>query len=147
MRPKCSPDNLISGSEGKNNNNINWPRVHRFNDCIVNLALREVRRTGSRYTWTNRQLNPVRCVLDRVLMSADWEVMFPLCSLVAETIVGSDHSALVLSSGEELKKRSNRFFFEKSWFLRTEFGDLVSNKIREFATQGVCKRTQSLLGS
>jgi hypothetical protein len=46
--------NLIRGSEDKNNNNIDWPRVHRFNDCIANLALLEVRRTGATYTWTNR---------------------------------------------------------------------------------------------
>ena len=46
--------NLIRGSEDKNNTNINCPRVHRFNDCIANLALREVQRGGARYTWTNR---------------------------------------------------------------------------------------------
>jgi hypothetical protein len=31
--------NLIRGSEDKNNDNIDWPRVHRFNDCITNLGL------------------------------------------------------------------------------------------------------------
>jgi hypothetical protein len=45
---------------------------------VVNLALGEICRTGARYTWTNRQLNPVCCVLDGVLMSADWESLFPL---------------------------------------------------------------------
>jgi hypothetical protein len=122
--------NLIRGSEDKNNSNIDWPRVHRFNDCIASLALREVRRTGARYTWTNRQLDPVRCVLDRVFMTAEWEALFPLCSLVADTIIGSDHSPLILSSGEELRKRSPRFFFEQGWLLRPDFGDLVSNKWR-----------------
>jgi hypothetical protein len=34
--------------------------------------------------------------------------------MVAEIIIGSDHSPLIPSSGEELIKRSPRFFFEKS---------------------------------
>jgi hypothetical protein len=46
--------NLIRGSEDKNNANINWPRVHRFNECITNLALREIRRGGARYIWSNK---------------------------------------------------------------------------------------------
>ena len=120
--------NLIRGSEDKNNDNINWPRVHKFNDFIANLALREIRRGGSRYTWTNRQLNPVRSVLDRVLMTNGWEMLFPLCSVTAGTIIGSDHAALILSSGEELKKRSSRFFFKKAWLERPEFEDLVREK-------------------
>ena len=132
--------NLIRGSEDKNNTNINWPRVHRFNDCIANLALREIRRGGSRYTWTNKQLNPVRCVLDRVFMSSEWETMFPLCSLVAETILGSDHSPLILSSGEEFKKRSPRFFFEKGWLERPEFGDLVASKWLDLLPPGRANR-------
>ncbi|XP_071677232.1 uncharacterized protein [Lolium perenne] len=122
--------NLIRGAEDKNNCHIDWPRVHRFNDCIANLALREVRRGGARYTWTNKQLNPVRCVLDRVFISPDWEILFPLCSLVAETIIGSDHAPLILSSGEDLKKRSPRFFFEQAWLERPDFVELVSDKWR-----------------
>jgi hypothetical protein len=80
--------NMIRGSDDKKNDNIGWPRVHRFNECVANLAHREVRRTGARYTRTTRQLNPVRCVLDRVFILADWESLFPLCSLVADTIIG-----------------------------------------------------------
>ena len=120
--------NLIRGSEDKNNDNINWPRVHKFNDFIANLALWEIRRGGSRYTWTNWQLNPVRLVLDRVLMTSGWEMLFPLCSVMAGTIIGSDHAALILSSGVELKKRSSRFFFENAWLERPEFEDLVCEK-------------------
>jgi hypothetical protein len=92
--------NLLRGAEDKNNDDIDWPRVHRFNDCIANLALREIRRGGARYTWTNKQLNPVRCVLDRVFVSTEWEIMFPFCTLVVETIIGSDHAPLVMCSGK-----------------------------------------------
>jgi hypothetical protein len=38
--------NLIRGAEDKNNDNINYPRILMFNDYIVRLALRELKRTG-----------------------------------------------------------------------------------------------------
>jgi hypothetical protein len=58
--------NLIRVSADKNNRNIDWSRVNLFNDSIARLQLREVVRSGARFTWTNKQLNPVRSVLDRV---------------------------------------------------------------------------------
>jgi hypothetical protein len=56
---------------------------------------------------------------------------------VAETIIGSGHSPLILSSGEELRKRSPRFFFEKSWLERPEFVSLVTSKWNELAAESV----------
>jgi endonuclease/exonuclease/phosphatase family metal-dependent hydrolase len=84
--------NLIRGPGDKSNDNINWPRVRQFNDVIAILCLRELHRTGSRFTWTNKQLSPIRSVLDRVFVSTSWETLFPLCSLTAVTRVGSDHN-------------------------------------------------------
>jgi exonuclease III len=55
--------NLIRGAQDKNNANINWPRVNAFNDAIARMALREVAHVGARFTWSNKQRNPVRCVL------------------------------------------------------------------------------------
>ncbi|XP_020182938.1 uncharacterized protein [Aegilops tauschii subsp. strangulata] len=51
---------LIRSGADKNNDNINWSRVTMFNNTIANMALREVARAGARYTWTNKQLSPVR---------------------------------------------------------------------------------------
>ena len=72
-----------------------------FNDCIADLAPREIARVGARFTWTNKQADPIRSVLDRVFVSAQWEVMFPLCSLKAVTQIGSDHTPLLFSSGDD----------------------------------------------
>jgi hypothetical protein len=74
-------------------------------------------------------------MLDRVFMTAEWETLFPLCSLVADTIIGSDHSPLILSYGEELRKRSPRFVFEKGWLERPDFGELVSSKWHELVAE------------
>ena len=42
--------NLIRGVRDKNNNNINWPRVNLFNDFIASHSLREIERSGARFT-------------------------------------------------------------------------------------------------
>ena len=47
---------------------------------------------------------------------------------MAEPRIGSDHVPLVLSSGEESKRRSRRFFFETAWFEHEGFGQLVLNR-------------------
>jgi hypothetical protein len=101
--------------EDKNNDRFNWPRIDMFNDHIANWAVQELPHTGARYTWSNRQLNPTRCVLDKVFISLALEPRFPLCSLVAETSLGSDHTPLIFDTGEDSPPRSNRFFFESGW--------------------------------
>jgi hypothetical protein len=65
--------NLIRRMEDKSNDNVNWPRVRRFNDAIVALSLRELNRVGARFTWMNRQRAPIHFVLDTVFVSPSWE--------------------------------------------------------------------------
>jgi hypothetical protein len=89
--------NLIRGADDKNNCNINWPRVHLFNDCIARLALREFRRSAARFTLANKQLNPMRSVLDRLFVSPEWESQFPIASPRVETRIGSDYTPCCLT--------------------------------------------------
>jgi hypothetical protein len=51
--------NLIRGAEDKNNDNINFSRIHMFNDCIARLTIQELKRRGARFTWTNKQADLV----------------------------------------------------------------------------------------
>jgi hypothetical protein len=127
--------NLIRGAQDKSNSNINWPLVNAFNDTIARLALREVARSGARFTWSNKQRAPIRCVLDRALVSPEWETQFPVSLLRASTSLGSDHTPLVLDLGSVPPSRSNRFFFETSWFEISGFTDLVTRRWGEHALQ------------
>lgn len=120
--------NLICSSVDKSSDNIDWPHVDLFNGAIADMAQREVPRVGARYTWTNKQVRPIRSVLDRVFFTPAWEVLFPLASLLAETRLGSDHVPLILSSGEDKRKRSPRFFFESAWFESVGFEALVRDQ-------------------
>jgi endonuclease/exonuclease/phosphatase family metal-dependent hydrolase len=109
--------NLIRGSADKSNRNFDWTQVRLFNDSIARMDLGEIRRTGAHFTWSNKQANLVRSVLDRVLVSASWEGRFPLVSLCAEMRIGSDHTPLILDSGDEIPSRPSRFIFENGWLL------------------------------
>jgi endonuclease/exonuclease/phosphatase (EEP) superfamily protein YafD len=104
--------NLIWGIGDKSNDIVNWPRVRQFNDALAAMTLREISRKGARFIWTNRQLDPIRCVLDRVFVSPTWEAIFPLCSLIAIIRIGSDHNPLLLCSGEGSIHIPPRFFFQ-----------------------------------
>jgi hypothetical protein len=96
------------------------------------MALREIIRAGARFTWTNRQLNPIWCVLDRVFVFTAWEARCPLCSVTAVTRTGSDHNPLFLNSGEETRCLPPRFFFQTWWFNVNGFGELVKSKLEHF---------------
>ena len=63
--------NLIRLGSDKNNGIVDWARVSLFNNAIATASLREAARIGARYTWTNKQLRPVRPVLDRVFFTPE----------------------------------------------------------------------------
>jgi hypothetical protein len=135
--------NLIRGSADKSNANIDWSRVRLFNDSIARMDLGEIKRTGARFTWSNKQANPVRSVLDRVLVSASWEGKFLLLSLCAETRIGSDHTPLILDSGVDIPPpppRVSRFVFENGWLLVQGFKDILSVKWRQLLEEPRCRR-------
>jgi hypothetical protein len=44
-----------------------------FNSFINDTTLIEIVRGGNMFTWTNKQNNPIRSVLDRVFVSKEWE--------------------------------------------------------------------------
>ena len=120
--------NLIRGAHEKINANINWPRVTMFNDSIAKMGLKEVHRFGTWFTWSNRQMNPVCSVLDRVLVEPEWEHRFPLSSLLTETIVASDQATLVqfvLETGMARLTKSPRFFFKSHWLAISGFSDIL----------------------
>ena len=81
--------NLVRKIEEKSNSNVNVQMMEAFNEMINITALRELHRTSSRFTWTNKQNPPIMCVLDRVLASNSWEDKFNLTSVVTARVL--DH--------------------------------------------------------
>jgi hypothetical protein len=58
-----------------------------FNNNIQVNGLREITIGGGKYTWSNNQTNPILEKLDMVLMSREWELLFPTVVLVMEIIL------------------------------------------------------------
>lgn len=69
--------------------------------------------------------------LDRFFISPEWEERFPLCVAWSLTRVGSDHSPIVLDSGEQGAPRPRYFFFEKQWLKQLDLWGLVKKKWEE----------------
>jgi hypothetical protein len=114
--------NILRHKEDKNNENFNghWPFM--FNAIIESLDLREIAMSDRQYTWANRRANPTFEKLDRILASVDWENKFPLVFVRALTRSGSDHTPLLIDSGEQTHLgNKSHFSFELSWLRQDGF--------------------------
>ena len=97
-----------------------------FNVIIETLNLRELELTCSKYMWANYAEVPTYEKLDHILVITDWEQKFPLAAVQALTREISDHTPLLLDSGEP-SHRGNvlNFNFELEWLTRDGFFGLV----------------------
>jgi hypothetical protein len=119
--------NIIRNRSEKNNDRFDerWPFL--FNAVIDGLDLREIEMSGRKFTWANSRRVPTYEKLDRVLVSTEWEQRFPLATVVALSREISDHTPLLLDTGERaVCKNKNSFKFELAWLLKDGFFELVS---------------------
>jgi hypothetical protein len=87
---------------------------------------------GGKYTWSNNQVHPTLEKLDRVLMSREWELLFP-------TVVGwllprelSNHNPIVVSTQTCNQSNKRDFRFEVSWMKHPDFLSMVSRIWSEY---------------
>lgn len=120
--------NLIRDKADKSSSVGDQKLMDLFNNFIENNSLREIKRNGPKFTWTNKQITPIQSNIDRVLCSTDWEKVFPLCTLETLIRVGSDHRPMVLDDGEHLKRCRRTFKFERQWIRKDNFIPLVTEK-------------------
>lgn len=109
--------NLIRELQDKSNGIGDIGLMDKLNEFIGRHQLRELVRARPRFTWTNKQENPVMAKLDRLLISTGWEARFPLSFAWSLTRVGSDHSPIIMDSGEQREPRPKYFYFENQWLL------------------------------
>jgi hypothetical protein len=83
--------------------------------------------SGHKFTWANSRRVPTYERLDRVLVSTEWEQNYPLATVEALNREISDHTPLLLSTGEKaIPKRQAPFKFDLGWLLREGFFEMVS---------------------
>jgi hypothetical protein len=103
--------NLLRFVHEKSNESEYTIWMDMFNSFINDTTLIEIVRGGSRFTWTNKQSNPIRSVMDTVFVTKEWEQKFPKVKLMTLTRVGFDHCPLILDdgTGNDQIKRGIRF--------------------------------------
>lgn len=125
--------NIIRRREEKNNDNFDGRWSFMFNAIIESLDLREIDLTGRQFTWANNLQNPTYEKLDRVLTSIEWEQKFPLVMVQTLQRGISDHTPLLVDSGEAVHLgNKNIFSFKTAWFEREDFLQLIA---REWAAE------------
>lgn len=67
-------------------------------------------------------------MLDRIFMTASWEDHFPMVSAHSITRIGSDHSPILVETGNIRGVRSKIFRFETTWIKQEGFQEWVLSK-------------------
>ena len=99
-----------------------------FKMVIESLDLRKIDLTGRQFTWANSLPVPTYEKLDRVLTSVEWEQKYPLVTVQALQRAISNHTPLIVDSGDANHAGNrNVFSFELSWFEQEGFMDLIAN--------------------
>ncbi|XP_066308048.1 uncharacterized protein [Miscanthus floridulus] len=117
--------NLILEAADKNNANLNRRNMGRFRRFVDQLLLKDVYLHGRRYTWGNERATPTMEKLDRILVTVEWETMFPYCFLQPLSSGISDHCPLLLSTNAATHIK-RRFHFEAWWKKLPGYLDAVS---------------------
>jgi hypothetical protein len=113
--------NILRFSGEKNRNFSRNRFTDMFNWIINTFELRDLNLNGGMYTWSNNQANPTLERLDRVLISPEWEALFPLTNLRKTPRFLSDHNPLILCSDQEKNRKTKKFCFETSWVKHPDF--------------------------
>ncbi|XP_026420529.1 uncharacterized protein LOC113316582 [Papaver somniferum] len=106
-----------------------------FANFIYTHDLIDLPMKGARYTWSNRQSNPVMFSLDRFLLSPSFEAHFPFSSQLAKARPTSDHIPLLLDIFDPYLGPSP-FRFEVMWFLENGFLKLLEDWWQSFCFAG-----------
>jgi hypothetical protein len=100
-----------------------------FNSFIADNGLVELHRIAGKFTWTNKQSDPVMCVLDRVLICNIFNSHYVEASCEYVTRVGSDHSPLVVNTlDDRFSRQRHNFSFQTSWLDQQGFKESVLGK-------------------
>jgi hypothetical protein len=84
----------------------------------------EISLSGRKFTWCNNHEDLTYELLDRVLVSPSWEENFPLVCATTLPSELSDHTPILIKSGDKPRTLSI-FRFEYCWFLRPDLQELI----------------------
>jgi hypothetical protein len=112
--------NLIRSREDRNNPGGNVQDMLAFNEAISSLRLVELLLRGCKYTWTNKQQNPLLERLDRFFSSNAWTTLFPKTFSSGLSRDTSDHIPCLITASTNVP-RPQTFRFENYWLEHENF--------------------------
>jgi hypothetical protein len=131
---KCDVPYIVGGgfnitrfSSEKNKKFIFGRFSGMFNSVIQTYDLSEIAMSGGGYTWSNNHKDPTLERLDRVLMSKDWEALFPKVCVHKLPRYFSDHNPLIMATLCHQDPKVNEFKFELSWLRHPDFYQKVKD--------------------
>ena len=83
--------NLIRRHEDRNREGGDIQEMFLFNEAISSLGLIEIPLCGRRFTWTNKQTEPLLERFDWFFSLASWTLKYPNTTAKSLTMVTSDH--------------------------------------------------------
>ena len=108
-------------SEKKNKPMTVGRHSNNFNAIISAYELIDIRLTNGKFTWSNNQSNPILEKLDRILVSKDWEDLFPRVTTYRLPREVSDHNPIILCTDLATPLKHLSFKFELSWLSHPDF--------------------------
>lgn len=116
--------NLIRRPENRNKPGGNIQEMLGFNEAISRLRLVELPLKGCKYTWTNKQANPLLERLDWFFTSNAWTTFHPFTSVHALSRDTSDHTPCCIKIATKVP-RPQVFRFENYWLEHEQFQSIV----------------------
>ena len=92
---------LIRNNKERNKGQGDPKLMDMFNSFIRDIRLRDLYINGVKFSWSNRQEDPILVNLDRILVSTNWDCHYATSYAWFKARVGSDHFRLVLDTGEQ----------------------------------------------
>jgi hypothetical protein len=107
--------NQVRSQSDKSNGVINYGHAPAFNNWISVWSLIENRDPSRSFTWSNNQTCPIMAVLDRIFVTLEWDIKYPMTGVNILSRSVSDHSPLLIQFGVKNQIGEQVFRFEKWW--------------------------------
>lgn len=93
-----------------------------FNTFIQTHALLDMKLRDRKYTWSNGNRF---ALLDRTLVSHNWDDQFPSTSVSSLSSFGSDHCPILVKVGSQLDQPPIASKFDPAWLKEADFVELI----------------------
>lgn len=117
--------NMIRTHTDTTSANPNVGIMLQFNNFIQDMDFFDIPLTGRAYTWSNGRPAPTFSKLDRVLVSAQWNLMGASYSLMDAPQTVSDHTPMIMNIRPHGRPPKRTFKFETYWIKHRETRSVI----------------------